>query len=406
MPSKSGLLATLCASGLLAGAAVAAPTAEVRPVALSKMAMKLPVGDAYAVLQAGIFCTPSKTMVWSGGQSAMKIGTYQDAFTAEMTKAGLKVAGDSENLFDTASASSNDLELAALVTEENIRVCQQGATGVKGRVSMTIHWELYSRLQARMVTTVDTEGAYEVPSVMLGAIPRLMAGAFAANVDELTRSSSFRNALTGATPGAGDVVQAPDQARIVIAGSHAAALPVEEAPASVVIVYAGAGQGSGVLVSQDGYILTDAHVVGDADSVRLKWSDGLETVGHVVRRVKGRDVALIKADGRGRTPVAIRRTPVSVGETVFAVGAPLGDKYQGTVTRGVVSANRTIDGFSFIQSDVTVNHGSSGGPLLDDKGRLVGLTEQGLGFLGVVPLGINLFTPSRDAADFLGLDIR
>lgn len=406
-----GWKALLASAGVWAAAAghvMAAPpgaaAAQLQPVALTKMAVKLPVGDVYATLQTGVFCTPSKTMVWNGGQSTMKLGPFQDAFQTEMTKAGYKVAGDTENLFDTTDAASNDYELAALVTEENIRICAQGP-GAKGRISMNIHWELYSRLQGRMITTQDTTGMYEIPTAMTGALPKLMAGAFAANVDELAQASSFHSALTGSAPGVGDVVQAPDQARIAIV-SRTAAPAVNDAPASVVIIYSGTGQGSGVLISDDGYILTDAHVVGEADSVRLKWSDGLETVGHVVRRVKTRDVALVKADSRGRTPIPIRRTPTVVGETVFAIGAPLGDKYQGTVTRGVVSASRVIDGFTFIQSDVSVNHGSSGGPLLDEKGRLVGLTEQAVGLLGVIPLGINLFVPARDAADFLGLEVR
>jgi serine protease Do len=398
------LAAALAWAGIATAVQAAAAPGQPQPVALTRMALKLPVGDAYAVLQTGVFCVPNKTMVWNGGQLVLKLGPFQDAYQTEMTKAGLKVAGDPENLFDTTSASSDDLELAALVTSEDIKACQQGA-GVKGRVSMGIHWELYSRLQGRMVTTVDTTGEYRIDSAATGVLPRLMAGSFGANVDQLAQSAAFRSAVMGTAPGAGEVVRAPDQARIAISAPGPAPA-VNDAPASVVIVYSGQGQGSGVLISDSGYILTDAHVVGDADSVRLKWSDGLETVGQVVRRSKTRDVALIKADSRGRAPVPVRREPMVVGETVFAVGAPLGDKYQGTVTRGVVSARRVVDGFSFIQSDVSVTHGSSGGPLLDEKGRLAGLTDQGVGLLGIVPVGINLFVPARDAADFLGLDLR
>ena len=66
---------------------------------------------------------------------------------------------------------------------------------------------------------------------------------------------------------------------------------------------------------------------------------------------------------------------------------------------------RTIDGFAFIQSDVMVNHGDSGGPLLDEKGRVVGLTVSGFQPTGV-PIGVNLFIPVRDAIDFLALAIQ
>ena len=89
------------------------------------------------------------------------------------------------------------------------------------------------------------------------------------------------------------------------------------------------------------------------------------------------------------------------GDTVYAIGSPLGAPFQSTVTRGVVSAYRTFDGLNFIQSDVTVNPGSSGGPLLDDKGEVVATTE-GLIRVAGAPTNINLFIPLSDALDFLG----
>jgi S1-C subfamily serine protease len=134
--------------------------------------------------------------------------------------------------------------------------------------------------------------------------------------------------------------------------------------------------------------------------VKVRWSDGIEGLGEVVRTDKVRDVALIKTDPRGREPIRLRRGALQPGDTVFAIGAPLGDKFQSTVTRGVISAYRTFEGVSFIQSDVSVNPGSSGGPLLDDKGAVVGLTESGYQAAGA-PTGINLFVPIGDALDFL-----
>jgi serine protease Do len=95
---------------------------------------------------------------------------------------------------------------------------------------------------------------------------------------------------------------------------------------------------------------------------------------------------------------------VRPGDTVFAIGTPLDLKFEGTVTRGIVSANRTFEGFTYIQSDVAVNHGNSGGPLLDEGAKVVGLTVAGYQPDGA-PSGINLFIPIRDAMDFLALSI-
>jgi serine protease Do len=158
--------------------------------------------------------------------------------------------------------------------------------------------------------------------------------------------------------------------------------------------------GSGFLVSSDGYLITNEHVVGRASAVRIRWSDGFETQGEVIRTDKRRDVALVKTEPHGRTPLALRRDAPVVGEKVFAVGTPLKESLQNTVTQGVVSANRIIDGFAFIQSDVAVDHGNSGGPLLDEKGRVIGITEMTLVDDGT-QRGLNAFIPIGDALDFL-----
>jgi S1-C subfamily serine protease len=177
---------------------------------------------------------------------------------------------------------------------------------------------------------------------------------------------------------------------------------VAGAMSSVVLILAPSGHGSGFLVSNDGYILTNEHVVKSAREVRIRWSDGSETRGTVERADKRRDVALIKTDPGARKPLLFRTTPPVVGETVLAVGAPLDVQFQGTVTRGIVSTpNRMYGGLRYVQSDVMVNEGNSGGPLLDEQGQVVAITD--LGYTGGQegPTGINLFVPIDDAARFL-----
>jgi S1-C subfamily serine protease len=158
----------------------------------------------------------------------------------------------------------------------------------------------------------------------------------------------------------------------------------------VVLILAGDALGSGFLASSDGLLLTARHVVGAAKYVKVRWADGAEGLGEVVRSDKARDVALIKTDPRGHAPLRLRREPLQTGDAVFAVGAPLDPKFQSTVTRGVISAYRTFSGLNYIQSDATVNPGNSGGPLLDDKGEAIGATVGGYTVTGA-PTNINLF---------------
>jgi S1-C subfamily serine protease len=193
------------------------------------------------------------------------------------------------------------------------------------------------------------------------------------------------------------------QSKIVLNGSlKAGPRKIADAVGSVVTIMNDLGSGSGVLLSSDGYILTDAHVVGDDKQARLRWSDGIETLGEVVRVAKNRDVAIIKTDPRGRTPLAIKRGAVAPGERVYAIGSPRGKDFASTVSSGVISADRVFNGLRYIQSDTTVSHGSSGGPLLDETGAVIGLTDLGIQNDG--PAGLNLFTPIGDAMDFLSLE--
>jgi len=193
------------------------------------------------------------------------------------------------------------------------------------------------------------------------------------------------------------------QDKIALAGSlKAGKRPISDAVGSVVTVLTGSGSGSGDLVSNDGYMLTNAHVVGDEKSVRVRWSDGIETVAEVVRVAKDRDIALIKSNPRDRDPLAIKRGAVTPGARVFAIGSPLGKAYQGTVSSGVVSATRTIEGLRYIQSDVSITHGSSGGALLDENGAVIGIAVSGVDTSYAT--GINFFIPIGDAMDFLNLE--
>jgi S1-C subfamily serine protease len=229
--------------------------------------------------------------------------------------------------------------------------------------------------------------------------------AFASNVRALAENAGFRTALNAPKAFTQGFVVPGQQSKIVLNGSlKAPARPVADAVGSVVTIMTGTGSGSGVLVSDDGYMLTNAHVVGDDKEVRVRWSDRIETLAQVVRVAKDRDVAIIKTNPRDRMPLAIKRGAVMPGQRVYAIGSPKGETFQGTVSSGIVSANREINGLRYIQSDTTVSHGSSGGALLDETGAVIGLTDLGIQNDG--PAGLNLFIPIGDAMDFLSLERR
>lgn len=141
------------------------------------------------------------------------------------------------------------------------------------------------------------------------------------------------------------------------------------------------GEGSGFIVSEDGYILTNAHVVDEASEVTVKLTDRREFTAKVIGVDKRTDVAVLKIDAKGLPTVRIgdpaRLRP---GEWVIAIGSPFG--FDNSVTAGIVSAkSRSLPGedsnyVPFIQTDVAVNPGNSGGPLFNLAGEVVGINSQ------------------------------
>jgi len=148
------------------------------------------------------------------------------------------------------------------------------------------------------------------------------------------------------------------------------------------------GVGSGFIISADGYVLTNAHVVEGAEEVIVTLTDQRELKARIVGADARTDVAVVKIDATGLPAVKIGDAGrLKVGEWVVAIGSPFG--LDNTVTAGIVSAKQrdTGDYLNFIQTDVAINPGNSGGPLLNLRGEVVGINSQiysrSGGFMGI-----------------------
>ncbi len=150
------------------------------------------------------------------------------------------------------------------------------------------------------------------------------------------------------------------------------------------------GVGSGFVMSREGYILTNNHVVEDADQIKVKLANGKEYDGKVVGRDPKTDLALVKVEGSSDLhPLKLGNSDdLEVGSWVVAIGSPFG--LEQTVTAGIVSAKGRVIGSgpydNFIQTDASINPGNSGGPLINMKGEVIGINTaiiasgQGIGF--------------------------
>ena len=182
------------------------------------------------------------------------------------------------------------------------------------------------------------------------------------------------------------------------------------------------GVGSGVIVTKDGYILTNNHVVDDASVIRVAMTDGREFEGKVIGRDPKTDVAVIKIDAQDLPAITFADSDkIEVGDMVLAVGHPFGIGQ--SVTTGIISAKGRatlgLDYEDFIQTDAAINPGNSGGALVDVDGRLIGMNtailshsggNQGIGF--AVPTNLarwvmeSLVSHGRVERGFLGVNIQ
>jgi S1-C subfamily serine protease len=183
-----------------------------------------------------------------------------------------------------------------------------------------------------------------------------------------------------------------------------------------------AGTGSGFILSEDGRLITNAHVVEGADSVQVTLRDGRIFEGEVIGTDSVTDIAVIKIEAESLPTVALGRSETLIpGQWAIAIGNPLG--LDNTVTAGIISATGRSSSqigipdkrVNFIQTDAAINPGNSGGPLLNDRGEVIGINTairadgQGLGFAIPIETALRvaeqLFETGRVEHPFLGIQM-
>ena len=180
---------------------------------------------------------------------------------------------------------------------------------------------------------------------------------------------------------------------------------LSDARLSVVTVVAADAFGSGFLISTDGYLLTNQHVVGKARYVIARFVTGREVHGEVIRTNADRDIALVKLEGDRYRPLPLGNTSaLKPGTDVFAIGTPLFEEFGQTISKGIVSGYGESEGQRLIRSDVGIHKGSSGGPLLVKSGQVVGVAVEGVILPQIgVGVGLNSFIPIEEAIETLRL---
>jgi serine protease Do len=223
-----------------------------------------------------------------------------------------------------------------------------------------------------------------------------LAGPAAATPSPASNPAAGLAVSNGSNPGA---TAAPDLPAVVAAvRDSVVTITTEGVSSRGMLNIPSTGVGSGIVLTADGYILTNKHVVAGSRSLTVELADEQQFDATVIAESPDQDLALIKIEATGLTPAVIGDpASLQVGQTVIAIGSPLGT-FTETVTKGILSAtgrtitvrdestgrSETLTGL--LQTDAAINPGNSGGPLLDASGRVIGVNTavsanaEGLGF--------------------------
>jgi serine protease Do len=365
---------------------------------------------------SGSFCNfrNSSEMTQTEGRKVIagRDGELAAIFYQTLTDLGYRVVGDPSVVFERKEELDKARYLvAARITDMRANICNVNSLwdgrpfGTQsGEVFLEIEWSVYSSAQRSVVLTLQTTGYNTSSAERRDGFYMIFADAFA----NATRNFGASGKLVALVDeGANRTVSAAARPTFLRLRSVQRTQPLDGGFSSildsVVTVRAGRGHGSGFVISPEGYILTNAHVVAGNDEVTVMFKAGFELAGRVVRIDKPRDVALIKVQLSKATPLPLQPAKPRVGDEVIAIGTPVDLALEKTATRGIVSSIRFLAEFQMelIQSDVLVQPGNSGGPLLDKNGNVIGIAAFGIR----KAVGLNFFVPIGIALESVGVTI-
>ncbi len=422
-------------------------TAHPAPFRLSNILLRLPLGHTignYGAEALDLFCMGGTEAESNILRVNIDRPSARKAFYQTMAGLGYDVTGSEEFLFEEEADDDwlrTEFKVGAKITNARMDACYQDRGmlssvlsrnyGDKGKLYLEVEWSVYDSLRKTTVYKVTTEGYVNRKQANYEGLALMFNDAFAMATHNLAADQAFHNLMVnGKRPPREQWQQKkkdPAEGRRKFDAQEAVILqnlPLSQKPIAqnmndtrkvAVMIEADSSHGSGFFITQQGHILTNAHVVGDALRVRVVSADKEEKmIAEVLRRDPARDVALLKLEDIPPdlkiTTLPVQTTWPGIGSDVYAIGAPLARQLQDTVTRGIISAHRRhfrVLGTkqNFLQADIETHGGNSGGPLLDQYGNIVGLSVAGYNAENNTGIGLNLFVPVDEALKTLNITL-
>lgn len=352
------------------------------------------------------------------------LGEKKFQISDALAKMGLKTMGqNSDDLFSTGAkkVSSPDILIAGRVEHFSLtRESEPGFwsyTGSGYKSEIRVNWQVFDRHKNEIVLKATTNSGYSFNSNLItdefyNAIVDNFYQFLNTNkeVAPLFRQYKPQGALNADAVREDSTSELSSDVDLIginpvrLTGVDGFSDLVEVAmSASVTVLTDNQGHGSGVVVSSTGYVVTNYHVIDEVKLIDIQFSNGITLPAEIVTSSEQHDLALLKVRASGLTALPIIGDPNSVreGDEVMVVGAP-GDRELGqSVSKGIVSGKRTLDGIKIIQTDTKISPGNSGSPLVNMKGEIIGIVNMKMIGQGIE--GLSFAIDARYLYNVLGL---
>lgn len=346
-----------------------------------------------------------KDIFWSDGNGYFSNNSISNTIRNEIKKAGYNT-GRSIAAFDEQNQRlSLKVELIAVILNS---CTPSNEAKSKNETYVKVKWELYDKLLRENLYDGTSEGSSNnaIHSDSFKSNHQSINSAFAIATRNLLADGEFvKHINTKKLPEPLVKSYAPLSVELVYSiGNSSFSQRLNNLRDSTTTVRNTEGHGSGVVISTDGHILTNAHVVGKDKELIVIYKNR-EYMAKVIRQEPTRDIALLKIEAPFEfSTSSISKTLPGIGDKLFAIGSPLSETLSHTVTSGILSANRTRHGLEYYQTDTSINPGNSGGPVYNEMGELVAISVSGVVSAGGAGVGINYLIPINDA--FASLSIK
>lgn len=364
------------------------------PLTFTRLIVRVPAGTEIGGHHRGLAKVRHRTYTW-GGNISVASHQFKVVASETMKEYGYTVLGGDNLVFGNDESAKATYQLGG--TLRDLRYNTYGSlAGDKAEAWIEVEWQLRNALEERVVFADTTKGTAEHDDLGTGAAS--VKNAFRVALTNLLANERFVSLVqrSGDSLKTGEAV-ATVRRMPACSSPSAMDLPkeIEDAFQAAPLVRVGDSHGSAVVISPDGHMLTAAHVVTGVEKAEVRFNSGLQLTAEVVATDPPQDIALMKLPGSGHECLPLATTEEAaarVGSDVLAIGAPASEDLSFSLSRGVVSGHREIQGYRFLQTDASLNPGNSGGPLLNRQGQIVGIVSfkiagqlfEGLGF-GVPP---------------------